>query len=592
MLFKQPPDTKEAERPWQADIDRLQKTLQEVLQAISSLSGVELAGAAPGSETPDNPTPAAESKSLKDRIRSDLEAFAATTASEMARQAERQTRAALAAIHSEASGQVEEAARELRERLRGEFEPGNFEIGITQQTQDRIAELVQRRTDEFARWVWLMCKGTETPIPEQIGKLLEPYVEQATGKFTESFRQQFTNKLVEEEQLAQQRLQGILNSFKDQVNSLEQSAQKVCEQSVDSAAKSSADRLNAVAEDAVKNVGGRIREQIESEFAVFQKRLEGAVEVMREKVRQEEDQKEEAFRNRIAGLESEAEEKAFSHIAGRVEQAAASVIESSIQNLQQRSDDTLGHSKEELKGFLDHQMEETRVKIDALSQSVHESLSQAAEQRAGGLRKLDEEIAGVRDKNIAGSRDQLATIVQETMESTKERIRQMSNAQLEEINRFVRESQEAAAVQYDSQLRSITGGWYNKLLERLQMDAKEAGAKVSGEVKANSDSVMQELSDKVDASALVLREETAQATSRIESTLKASIETYQQQLTRIADNQFDQHRQAIRKSLTDLQSRLERSAQALRQEIAGKFEANPEESPSNDPPTPEEPAEN
>ena len=264
----------------------------------------------------------------------------------------------------------------------------------------------------------------------------------------------------------------------------------------------------------------------------------------------------------------------MSQISGHIERTAADVIESSVQNLHRQADDTLEHSKEELKGFLELQMEETRLKINELGQSVHDSLSQDAERRADSVRKLDEEITGIRDKNIADSKEQLSKMVQVTLELMRERVREISDAQLEEIGRFVRESQETAASQYDSQLRGITGGWYNNLLERLQLEAGEAGAKVAAEVKANSDSVMQELSDKVDASASVLREEAVQATSRIESALKNSLETYQQQLAQITDARLEEHRQAIRKSLNDLQGRLERSAQVLQQEIAGKLESD------------------
>lgn len=569
MIFKQMSETKDVERPWQADIDRLQQTLDEVLGAISNLTGVELTGEADGSQSADGSQPALDCKSLKDRIRNDLENFAATTASELAQQAERQTRVALAAIHSEANGQVEQVANELREKLQGQLEPGHFEIGITQHTQDRVAELVQRRTDEFARWVWLMCKGTGTPIPVQIEKLLEPYVEEATGRLSESFRKQFDHQISEQQEMAQGRLRETLSAVEQQINSLDQTAKRICEEKAESVAQLSVQRLNSVAEQTATNFAHRFGEQLENDYGILRTRLETAANEVREKLRQEVELKAGDYTSKVAAIEAEIEEKAATRVSGHIEQTAATVIESSIQHLHQQAKDTLEHSKEELKGFLELQMEEARLKINNLGQSVHESLSQDAERRTESLRKLDEEVAGIREKNVADSREQLSAIVQGALESMKDRITQISSTQLEEISRLVHESRQKEASQYESQLRDITDSWYNNLLERIQAEAGNAAERVAGEVRANSESVLQELSDKVDASALILREETTKATSQIENMLKGSLETYQTQLSDITGNRLEEHRQVIRKTLTDLQARLERSAQILRQEIAG-----------------------
>jgi hypothetical protein len=577
MLFKQMPETKDLDRPWQADIDRLQQTLHEVLEAISTLSGVTLTGEASDPQSPDSQSPL-DCKTLKDRIRTDLETFASATASEMARQAETQTRIALSALHSEANGQVEQVARELREKLKGQLEPGHFEIGVTQQTQDRVAELVQRRTDEFARWVWLMCKGTGTSIPVQIEKLLEPYVDEATGRFSESFRHRFDTQLEEQEQLAQRRLQGTLSSLDEQVSALDQKAKRICEQNADSIATLSVDRMNGVADEAVRGFRSRILEELEEHFALFHTRLEKKAEELLGRLLSEEETKAGSFGSRIAGLESEIKEKAMAQLAGHIERTSSDVIESSIHHLHQQANDTLEHSKEELKGFLELQMEETRLKINDLGQSVQGSLSQEAERRADSLKKLDEEIVGIREKTIADSKEHLSAMAQGALDSMRERIRQVSGSQLEEIERFVRGAREKESSQYESHLRDITDSWYNNLLERIQTEAGNAAAKVSAEVKANSDSVMQELSDKVDASALVLREETIQATSRIESLLKSSLEAYEKQLEEVTGNRIEEHREAIRKSLGDLQSRLARSAQILQQEISGTLERDARDS--------------
>ncbi len=575
MLFKQQmPEPKEIERPWQEDIDRLQQTLQEVLQTISRLSGVELTSIEHEAQSAGHATPQLDCKTLKDRIRNDLEAFAATTASEMARHAERQTRLALAEIHHEATGQVDQVAKELREKLQVQFEPGHFEIGITQQTQDRVAELVQRRTDEFARWVWLMCKGTGTSIPIQIERLLEPYVQEATDRFTESFRQQFQVRLAEQEQLAERRLQGALNSIEGKMNALEQTAQNICAQNADSATKLSAEKLSVIADEAAKIFQDRIHEQIESDFGAFQTRLEQTADAAREKLHQQEIEQVGTLSNRIAGLESEVRDKAMSQISGSMEHASLDVIASSVQRLHQHADDTLAHSKEELKAFLELQMEEVRLRIGEMGQSVRESFSRNSEARVESLRKLDQEIAVIRDKTIADSKTQISQTIQGTLALLKDEIRQVAGTQLLDVGKIVQEARDKEAAQYEVRLRDLTDVWHKNLVERVEAEAKEAGARVAAEVKANSDSVMQELSDKVDASALVLREEASHATTRIEATLKSSLEAYQQQLAEITESRLEENRRAIRRTLDSLHERLERSAQALREEINGNQEGH------------------
>jgi hypothetical protein len=569
MIFKQASDTKEVDRPWQADIDRLQQTLQEVLSTVSNVPSAEVSGGTPDSHTSENAHPLPDCTTLKDRIRGELETFATTTASEMARLAERQTRLALDAIRSEASGQVEQVARELRDKLEAQFEPGHLDLGITQQTQDRVAELVHRRTDEFARWVWLMCKGTGTSIPVQIEKLMDPYVEEATGRFLESFRQRFDHQLSELEQKAHERLQAPSNLLEQRRAELEQTARTICQQSAESMAAAAADRVNIVADEAAHNFEKRMRERFEDDLLLFRSRLEKAAESLQQSLELREEQKANELDGRIANIETEIENKVLFQIGGRIEQTAANAIESSVQHLHQQAGDALEHSKEELKGFLELQMEQARVAIHQLGESVSEKLSQEAERGTDLLKKMDQEIAGMRDRNIAVSKEQLSAMVQATLEMMKERITQMSTAQIEEIAQLLRGCREKETSQYESQLRGIKESWQEDLLQRLQAQAVSAASKVAAEVKANAESVMQEFSDKVDASALLLRSETAHATAKIEATVKDSVEAYEKQIADIAGSRLEEHRRVIRKSLSDLQARLEQSAQILRQEIGG-----------------------
>ena len=563
----------EEERPWQADIDRVQQTLQEVLQSVSRLSGVELPGTCPNSQTVGDPLPPLDSKTLKDRIRSDLEAFSMTTADEIAKQAEEQTRTALAAIQNEVSGQIDRVTEEFRERLQGHFEPEQIGIDLSKQTRERVSELVEARTEEFARWVWLVCKGTGSPVPTQIEKLLEPYVEEASAKLEGVIRQRVQDQLVQQEQFVQEKLQGTVRSVEGQISTLEQAAQQICERNADAVTNSSAERLNAVAEEAAKGFASRIGDEAEGSAGRFQARLEEIVTASQEGLRQESERKAADFRQKLEGMTGEVESQKMSEISGRIEQTATAAIESSVQHLQQQTHDAVEHSKEEMKGFLAVQMEEVRGQVKELGQSVHDSLSQDAVRVAEGLKRLDEELSSIRDRHLAVSQEQLSGMIQTMMGSLTARLKQITEAQMEEIGRLARESQEKAASQYQLQLQTATEGQYNEMAMRLQKEAGEAGAKVAAEIKANSESVMQELSDRVDASASVLREAGLQASARIESSLQNSLDTCKQQLAQISESNLESHRQAISNSLSALRVRLERSMQILRGEVEQDVEA-------------------
>lgn len=575
MLFKQMAAAKEeVERPWQADIDQLQQTLQEVLQAISRLSGVELPGLIPDSRTPANDRPQLNCRTLKDRIRTELETFADATAAEMSSRAESQTRVALAAIHEEADGQVEHVARALREKLQAHLEPGKIEIGITEQTRDHVAELVQRRTDEFARWAWLMCKGTGASIPVQIQKLLEPYVEDATARFTESFRQHVQEQLDGHEQSARERLGGIFSSLEGKVSSLEQAAGEICERNAESASRLSAERLSAAGEEAVQNFEGRIQQQMGNAFEAFRTQLEQTAEASRQKMQQQQEEMAGALGRRMEELQLEFGKKTNGEISSQIEQVIASAIESAGRQLQQRAEEAVEHTKNELREFLEHQMENVRVSINALGESVQHSLMQEAERRETDLRKLEEEITGVRDRNQAEFQEQLAWMTSSALGSARERASQASQTQIVETEKLLSESREREAAQFGEQLRSITNTWRSSLAELIQAEVAKAGSRAASEVRENSASVLQELSDRVDASAVVLKEEEGRAAARMESLLKHSLEDYQQQLLQIGEAQLGEHRQAIRNSLNDLQGRLERSARAFQQSLAARTETN------------------
>lgn len=124
--------------------------------------------------------------------------------------------------------------------------------------------------------VWLTCRGTETPVPAQIEKFLEPYAQEGAASLTERFRQQLQDVLVEEERAVQQRVQNSIGSLLEQIRALEQASQQILERNADSAAN--LQRASAAAEDAVKSLEARIRDVSEGALGQLPPRIQSSKE--------------------------------------------------------------------------------------------------------------------------------------------------------------------------------------------------------------------------------------------------------------------------------------------------------------------------
>jgi hypothetical protein len=532
---------------WQPEMESMQRTLRQVLQMVTQLSGVEL----PDPSSPD----ASESLSrldfniLKDKIRNNLEAFSSTTVAELSNKAEEKARAALGTIEDQLNSHIEQVAGELRQKLQGQVGTEEAEVELAQQSKDRVTELVKAQTDEFARWVWLTCKGTETPAPAQIEKLLEPYIEEATDNFAASFRQKVQGLIDEQEQVVQEKLLTVPHTVEDHLRSLEQASVQICEQNADSVTQQSAERLNAMADGVVKELQSRFGDQLEGAVSAFQARLVEVAAAAEADLQRDQDMRAQNFREKFEGIAQEVQEERTSEISGRIAQSTADLIESSIQHLQHQSEDSLEHSREEITGFMKLQLDEVDHQIRDLGLKAHES--------------LDRELAEVSDRHMATSREQFDAMAHGCMESMAERIHQAAEQHLEEASRLVRDSQDAVAAQYTSRLQEEADNRFNSLRERIQQEADQAAERVAAGAKAASDSLMVKFSENANAAAAALREEASQATSRIESTLQQSLEAYRQQLEQVTQAGLEEQQKAMSGNVAELHTRLRQAADLL-----------------------------
>ncbi len=522
----------------------MERTLQEALRAISQFSGVDLSGGAAPSPGEAGFVSRLDCTTLKERIRTDLEAFSVTTVSEMSKQAEEQARAALAVIQGKMSDEIEQVVGEYRLKLQEKVEPQELDINVTKQSQDRVAELVRAQTDEFARWVWLTCKGTGTPIPLQIEKLLEPYVEEATALVTGSVHQKIQDLLADQEKLVEERFQGTAESLQNQIVSLEQAAQQICEKNADSVTRLSTARLNDVADEAAKSFEGRIQEQMEGSFGGVQGRLDETTAAWLERLQQEQDERARDFIHRIEALTAEVEATKGQEIVSRMEQSIAGAAESSLQTLQQATEVAV------------QRVQETGRFVN---DSVEEGFKRVGEMLGGE----GQDLGGFRERLLADSREHISSMLNEAVGSIEPRILQLAEEKVEAVSEELGKSQEENFAAFESRMREVSEGQYDDLRERIRKDAGEAGARAAEEVRSASGSVMQELSEKVEIAASLLRKQQEESSSSFQSSVNDTLETFRQQLSEISHSGIEEQRKSMTSNLNELQKRLSLAAEAL-----------------------------
>lgn len=531
----------EPDRPWKSDLERVEQTLLAALQTISEFSGVELPGAAAKKEG--GSASRFDSTTLKDRIRNDLEAFSSTAVSQMSKQAELQARAALEVIHYEMQNRIEQAIGEYRDKLHEQIEPRDFEINVARQSQERVADLVRAQTDEFARWVWLTCKGTGTPIPLQIEKLLEPYVEEATALMTGSIHQKVQELLTEQEKAVEERFKGTADAVQNQITALEQTAHEVCERNVDAVTRTSAERLNAVADAAAKRFDVRLQARVEEALGGVQPRLDDATAALLDKLHEQQDRMAQDFIRRVEALTSEAQATMGSKVSALAEQSVSKAMDASLHKLQQSTDGAV------------QQIQEAGQSAQG---SVEQGVARVREMLGGA-----QDLNGFREKIVSDCKEQISSLVEEAVGAMEPRILQHAERKLEAAGALIGKSQEEAAGQFESLLHEMSEVQYRELLGRIQKSAGEAGAQAAAEVRRASESVVHQLSEKVDSAAVRLQQQHEQSKSGFETSMRDSLEAFRKQLEEITRTGLDNQRKTISSSLDDLQKRLRTAAEML-----------------------------
>src|SRR5689334_24784916 len=88
---------------------------------------------------------------------------------------------------------------------------------------------------------------------------------------------------------------------------------------------------------------------------------------------------------------------------------------------------------------------------------------------------------------------------------------------------LIGKSQEEAAGQFESLLHEMSEVQYRDLMGRIEKGAGEAGAQAAAEVRNASETLVHQLSEKVDIAAARLQEQHEQSRSGFESSMKDSL---------------------------------------------------------------------
>ena len=110
-------EIREARREWQEQVDQAQHLLRELLGAISEISGVQLPGISVDPQKDGDGSLRLGFKTLKDRIRNELEAFASTSAVEVSKKFEGRGQVVLDPLEKEMAARLDNLAEEFRGKL-------------------------------------------------------------------------------------------------------------------------------------------------------------------------------------------------------------------------------------------------------------------------------------------------------------------------------------------------------------------------------------------------------------------------------------------------------------------------------------------
>jgi len=561
-------EIREARREWQEQVDQAQHLLRELLGAISELSGVELPGITLDTQKDGDGSLRLGFKTLKDRIRNELEAFASTSAVEVSKQFEGRSQIVLDPLEKEMAARLDHLAEEFRGKLQARLQTEQDEVA--NQAKLRTDDMLQTKMGEFAEWIKLMTEGTMSSVSGSVQKAIEPHLEEVKGRLKTSFQQELGMVLLEMERIGQNKLEGIQKEVQALISDLPERARQACSASTDQAIKD----LNTHLESARQSLGSQFeagaRAQTEENLNQFKAQLSGLSVSSKAEFQSYADSHVDSFKQKLQATTVELQEKSTAEIMGKIGQASKDALNSSLAQVQQRLDETLERSKGELRSSMAAMLEDVRKQMSDAAQSARNSLSGEAIGLSDNLKKLGEELKAAENERIAAMGENISKLSQQTLEGQARSVKQVAEVQLEEIRRTLGELQVRMVSDYEVQLRQSMESQRRVIVEQVQRQAAEATASAVDRIKSSSGQVVQDLSGKVNkevnTATTLLNQWAHQTTTWAESSIKESLESYKRQVAEFTNALLEEQRTTIQRRVSDLQGRLEQAARLLRVE--------------------------
>ncbi len=556
----------EARREWQEQVDQAQRLLRELLGAISELSGVELPGITLDTQKDGDGSLRLGFKTLKDRIRNELEAFASKSASEVAKQIQGKGRIVLDPLEAEINARLDHLADEFRGKMQERLESEQNEVAKLAKV--RTDEMLQAKMGEFAEWIKLMTEGTVSSVPSSVQKALEPHLEEVKGRLKTSFQQELSMVLLEMERIGQNNLEGIQKEVQALISGLPERARQACSVSTDQAMKELNAHLGAAREELTNQFEAGARTQTEESLNHFKAQMGELSASSREEIQSFAVSHVDSFKQKLEATTQELQKESAAEIISKVSKASQEALNSSLAQVQQRLDETLEHSKGELRSSMAIMLEDVREQTQDVAQAARDSLSGEATSLSDNLRNLGEQLKAAENERIAALAENLSKLSQQTLEGHVRSLKQVAEGQLEDLRRTLGELQARMVSGYEAQLRQSMESQRKAMMEQVQRQAEEASASAVDRIKTSSGQVVQELSGKVNkevnTATTLLNQWAHQTTVWAESSIKESLESYKRQVTEFTDALLEEQRTTIQRRIGDLQGRLEQAARLLR----------------------------
>jgi|GEM_PF-2061775 len=564
-------EIREARREWQEQVDQAQNLLHELLTSIAELSGVELPGLAGGDKQGGDNSLRLGFKTLKDRIKNELEGFASTSAAEAAKSAHSQSSVVLEPLEKELNARMDNLAEEFRGKLQARLE--REQEKLADQVKVRADEVLQSKMNDFAEWIKLMTEGTVSSVPAEVQKSLEPHVEQVKEGLKNSFQQQLNMVVVDSERTVQSKVEVIKNELQSLTAGLTEQARLAYSQTTENAMKDFNNRLSLAVQESARQLEANSRARTDENVNSIKSHIDNVSASSKVEFQSYMDAQVNGFKEKLMTAAQELQQKSAAEIATNVQKASQEALSASVAQVKQRLDEALNQSKGELKSTMSTMVEDVRKQMGDYALSARDSLAGDATRLSDNLKNLGNELKASEKQRITAMVENMTNLSRESLEQHAQNVKQVAEMQVEEIRRSLSGLQTKMASDYEAQLRQFVEAQRKGMVEEIRKQVADASSGAVDKIRASSGQVVQDLSGKVNkevnTATTLLNQWAHQTTTWAEASIKESLESYKRQVAEFTNSLLEDQRSTIQDRIGDLQGRLEQAAALLRVTNAG-----------------------